>query len=71
MVQNNIQTRMAEKYGHYKNTIAERVNGILKQEFNINQKVNDLNIKTKLIRDTIEVYNHIRPHVPNHILTNK
>ncbi|WP_366139612.1 hypothetical protein [uncultured Maribacter sp.] len=43
---------------------------MLKQKFNINQKVNDLNIKTKLIRDVIEVYNHIRPHV-SHILTPK
>ena len=71
LVHNDIQTSMTEKYDPYENAIAERVNGILKQEFNIDQKVDNLNIKTKLIEDAIEVYNHIRPHLSNHMLTPK
>ncbi|MBP2830838.1 IS3 family transposase [Aquimarina sp. U1-2] len=71
LVQNNIQASMTEKYDPYENAIAERVNGVLKQEFNIDQKVNDFNIKTKLIENAVKLYNHIRPHLSNHMLTPK
>ena len=34
MYKNGIKPSMAEKYYPYENAIAERTNGILKQEFN-------------------------------------
>lgn len=39
---NKINPSMTEKYDPYENAIAERVNGILKQEFGIAKKIKDL-----------------------------
>ena len=50
-----------EQYDPYKNAIAERINGILKQEFDI-----DLKTKTDLVKNTIKIYNQIRPHLSNY-----
>lgn len=40
---------MSEKYDPYENVIVERINAILKQEFNIARDIQDLNLKQKLI----------------------
>lgn len=53
---------MTEKYDFYENVIAERVNGILKQKFDIARKT-----KEELIKNAIEIYNNIRPHLSNHL----
>jgi len=66
---NNISPSMTEKYDPYENAIAERINGILKQEFDIARKVEDFSVKEKLIQNAIKTYNHIRPHMSNHLLT--
>jgi len=66
---NNIKASMTEKYDPYENAIAERVNGILKQEFDIARDIKDLELKKKLIKDAIEIYNSFRPHLSNHMLT--
>ncbi len=66
---NNVKSSMTEKYDPYENTIAERVNGILKQEFNIARNVKDLSIKKELIKNAIEIYNNYRPHLSNQMLT--
>ena len=60
---------MTEKYDPYENAIAERVNGILKQEFDIVRNVQNLDLKKKLIKNAIEIYNNQRPHLSNHMLT--
>jgi transposase InsO family protein len=67
--ENNIKASMTEKYDPYENAIAERVNGILKQEFDIARDIKDLELKKKLIKDAIEIYNSFRPHLSNHMLT--
>ncbi|WP_394355189.1 DDE-type integrase/transposase/recombinase, partial [Nonlabens antarcticus] len=41
---NNIKASMTEKYDPYENAIAERVNGILKQEFDIARDIKDLEL---------------------------
>ena len=66
---NGIKTSMTEKYDPYENAVAERVNGILKQEFDIAKY--DLNIKDKLvlIKQAILIYNNERPHLSNYMLT--
>ncbi|UMB55251.1 hypothetical protein MKD41_07200 [Lutibacter sp. A64] len=35
---------MTEKYDPYENAIAERINGILKQEFSVAQKIQDFKV---------------------------
>ncbi|WP_298556777.1 IS3 family transposase, partial [uncultured Algibacter sp.] len=66
---NDISPSMTEKYDPYENAIAERVNGILKQEFNVAKNIKNFDIKEKLIEDAINIYNSIRPHLSNHMLT--
>jgi len=66
---NNIKSSMTEKYDPYENAIAERVNGVLKQEFNIAMNIKNIEIKKELIQNAIDVYNNLRPHLSNHMLT--
>jgi transposase InsO family protein len=67
--ENNIKASMTEKYDPYENAIAERINGILKQEFHIARDIKNLDLKKKLIKNAIEIYNNLRPHLSNHMLT--
>jgi putative transposase len=66
---NDIKASMTEKYDPYENAIAERINGILKQEFNIAKNIKDLSLKKELIKNAITIYNNRRPHLSNHMLT--
>ena len=68
---NTIKTSMTEKYDPYENAIAERINGILKQEFDIAKYNSDLNVKQQLVKNAVEIYNQIRPHLSNYLLTPK
>lgn len=57
-----ITPSMTESYDPYANAIAERVNGILKQEFSL-EKINlPLNIMRKVIKESVDIYNSRRPH---------
>mgnify|MGYP000162122766 CR=1 FL=1 len=60
---------MIEQYDPYENAIAERINGILKQEFDIEKHNTKLDIKKKLVQNSIEIYNNYRPHLSNYMLT--
>lgn len=60
---------MTEKYDPYENAIAERINGILKQEFDVAKNIECLKLRKKLIEEAIDVYNTQRPHFSNHLLT--
>ena len=60
---------MTEQYDPYENAIAERINGILKQEIEIDKYDTTLEIKRKLVQDSIEIYNNFRPHLSNYMLT--
>jgi transposase InsO family protein len=66
---NNLHCSMTESYDPYQNAVAERINGILKQEFLINTK--NLNLKTMriVVKQSIEIYNEIRPHWSCNLLT--
>ncbi|MFG6686519.1 IS3 family transposase, partial [Mariniflexile sp. HNIBRBA6329] len=66
---NGISPSMTEKYDPYENAIAERVNGILKQEFDIARSIENFGTKEKLIKDAIKIYNNARPHLSNYMLT--
>lgn len=62
---------MTEQYDPYENAIAERVNGVLKQEFDIDKYDTNLEIKRDLVKNAIEIYNNFRPHLSNDMLTPK
>ena len=66
---NDIKPSMTEKYDPYENAIAERINGILKQEFDIARNIKNIQVKKELIKNAIEIYNNRRPHLSNHMLT--
>lgn len=59
---NNVICSMTEKYDPYQNAIAERINGILKQEFIRGITTQDLELMEKLIKQSVYIYNHERPH---------
>ena len=59
---NNIQPSMTDGYDCYQNALAERINGILKQEFLV-EKCNTGAELEILIRESIETYNSKRPHL--------
>jgi len=66
-----IQCSMTNNGDPYENAVAERINGILKQEFSIDTYHADLDIMKKIVKDVIEVYNNKRPHYSNYMLTPK
>ena len=66
---NTINPSMTEKYDTYENAIAERINGILKQEFAIDKYDTSIEIKKQLIKNAINIYNEVRPHLSNSMLT--
>jgi transposase InsO family protein len=53
----------------YENAVAERINGILKQEFNIDNYHADLAIMKKVVKEAVDIYNQVRPHYSNYFLT--
>ncbi len=69
--ENNIDISMTTKYDPYENAIAERVNGILKSEFYLDQEFNNLKEAKREINKTIMIYNNLRPHLSCNYLTPK
>lgn len=57
-----INCSMTESYDPYANAVAERVNGILKQEFIGSKDKERLQIMKELIENSILIYNQFRPH---------
>ena len=58
-----LRCSMTESYDPYRNAVAERVNGILKQEFLLEEYQYPLPIMKKLVANSIEIYNNHRPHL--------
>jgi transposase InsO family protein len=71
LLKNGIQCSMTNNGDPYENAVAERVNGILKQEFLIDTYHADLDIMSKIVKEVIDVYNNQRPHYSNYMLTPK
>lgn len=53
----------------YENAVAERINGVLKQEFMIDQYNECLDTMRALVKEAIDIYNNERPHYSNYLLT--
>ncbi len=57
-----IQISMGEAGNCYDNAIAERVNGILKDEYLLDIEFPDLQYAAKATQEAVYLYNHKRPH---------
>ncbi|WP_259128545.1 IS3 family transposase [Chryseobacterium ginsenosidimutans] len=66
---NDIKCSMTQNSDPYENAVAERINGILKQEFDIDKYDLKTPLRRKIVDESIEIYNELRPHFSNHYLT--
>jgi transposase InsO family protein len=67
--QNKVAISMTQDGNPYDNAIAERVNGVLKDEFGLYDTFKDLQQAQKQIEQSISVYNGKRPHLSCQMLT--
>ena len=58
----SITPSMTDGYDCYQNALAERVNGILKQEFLL-YKCRTLKELKSLVQESVDIYNRMRPHL--------
>jgi len=58
-----IKISMSEQANPYENAVAERVNGILKQEFMLDKTFPDIKTAWKAVKEAIKTYNEKRPHM--------
>ena len=58
----HIEPSMTDGYDCYQNALAERVNGILKQEFLLYRCKTFADLKV-LVAESIDIYNRVRPHL--------
>lgn len=59
---------MTDGYDCYQNALAERINGILKNEFLIYKCRNGKEL-TQLVSESIQIYNNKRPHLSLNLKT--
>ncbi len=57
-----MESSMTDADHCYQNAIAERINGILKDEFNLDAEFLDINQLRPAVQQAVEVYNTIRTH---------
>lgn len=69
LINNKITISMTENGDPYENAVAERVNGILKDEFGLSEQLSTLAEANKQTTQSIEIYNSIRPHLSCQMLT--
>jgi putative transposase len=58
----NIAISMTERGDPYENALAERMNGIIKEEFNLYGSQESFELTYQRIAESIRAYNEIRPH---------
>lgn len=69
LVENGIGISMTENGDPYENALAERVNGIIKNEFNLHFSAEGFAETTKKIEKAIKAYNELRLHASCDYLT--
>ena len=67
--ENGIKISMTENGDPYENAVAERVNGILKDEFGLSDKFENIMQAKELTSQSIKIYNELRPHLSCSMLT--
>ena len=60
---------MTEENHVYENALAERVNGILKQEFMLGETLTSFAVAKELVKESVKIYNEERPHMSINYLT--
>ena len=65
----NIICSMTTDSDPYSNAVAERINGIIKNEFCIENHKVDLATLQQIVKETIDIYNQERPHYSCYYLT--
>lgn len=69
LIKNDIDISMTQDGNPYDNAIAERVNGILKDEFGLDEILSDIKQAKKQTDQAILLYNSQRPHLSCGMLT--
>lgn len=67
--QHNIISSMADKGKSHENPVAERLNGIIKNELLITDSFENFELAKKAIDKAIRIYNEQRPHLSCNLLT--
>jgi transposase InsO family protein len=67
--ENNIQISMTENGDPLENPVAERINGILKDEYLRHYPLTNLNQALELVSDVVDRYNRLRPHQSINMIT--
>ena len=67
--ENGIIISMTENGDPYENAIAERINGILKDEFGLSDRLESIAEAKELSSQSIRIYNQLRPHLSCSMLT--
>lgn len=66
---NGITPSMTTKYDPYENAVAERVNGILKSEFDLGGVLPERSMAKREVKTAIQIYNYERPHMSCQMMT--
>jgi transposase InsO family protein len=66
---NGIKISVTQNSSPYENAVAERINGILKDEFGFDGVFDNLKQAEKQLEKAVYIYNEKRPHWSNHFLT--
>jgi putative transposase len=69
LLDNKIAISMTQNGDPYENAIAERINGIIKNEFNLNSITLGFDQTVEKVKKAIESYNEMRPHLSCNYLT--
>jgi len=69
LTENNIAISMTENGSPYDNAVAERVNGILKDEFGLAEQLANHREALLQVNESIQTYNFLRPHWSCYMLT--
>jgi transposase InsO family protein len=63
LLASEVSISMAEVGNPYENAVAERINGILKDEFYLDQVFASKRLAVKATEEAIRIYNNLRPHL--------
>lgn len=66
---NDIEISMTEQSDPYENAVAERINGILKGEFGLDDNFENIELLEAQVYQSIALYNQLRPHLSIEYLT--
>jgi len=69
LTKGKLKCSMTQGYDPYSNAVAERVNGIIKNEFGLEGYNTTLEIMQAIVAETVEIYNDERPHLSCSLLT--